>query len=167
MRHNLFTAFYCKPCLTKRNLIFAETTIAHMVAEKFRLSLITLLLLVLCSCSFAQNNNQLSPKEFSKVIASDGVQLIDVRTPDEYEQEHLESAINSDWNGDVFDEETSVLDKNKPVYVYCQSGNRSAKAAAHLRKAGFKEVYELKGGMKAWQLELLTAPPKTEKDEEE
>ena len=44
-----------------------------------------------------------------------------------------------------------VLDKEKPVYLYCRSGKRSASAAEKLKEAGFTEVYNLKGGILAWK----------------
>ena len=146
-----------------------------MLTHPFRLFLLTAQLLFLFSCSYAQKGQQLTPVEFSKRIADDDAQVLDVRGADEYEKEHIADASNIDWNGDSFEEETSTLDKEKPVYIYCNSGNRSAKAAMHLRKAGFKNVYELKGGMTAWEREVLRKAPAekkekddtSEKDEEE
>lgn len=137
-----------------------------MRSTKFRLSILTSLLLTIFSCSYGQKNFQLSPKEFSKALTADNVQLVDVRTSEEYDKEHIDEAVNIDWQGDSFDEETQALDKNKPVYVYCRSGKRSAEAAEHLRKAGFKAVYEMKGGMEAWQNDLFKAAPVKEEDEE-
>ncbi|WP_276134030.1 rhodanese-like domain-containing protein [Polluticoccus soli] len=137
-----------------------------MLSNKFRLSILTSVLLTIFSCSYGQKNFQLSPKEFSIALASNEVQLVDVRTDEEYDQEHLDKAINIDWKGDSFDEEVEALDKSKPVYVYCRSGNRSAEAAEHMRKAGFRQVYEMKGGMEAWQHDLFKKAPAKEEDEE-
>jgi len=119
------------------------------------------------SCSYAQKGS-LSPKEFSKAMdAATDAQLLDVRTPEEFEEGHIENALNIDWNGDSFDEEISKLDKTQPVFIYCRSGNRSNDAAAHMQKAGFKNIYKLKGGMIAWERERILKAPGKDKDEEE
>jgi rhodanese-related sulfurtransferase len=120
--------------------------------RNFKLSLFVVLLMSLFSCSYAQKGNELSPKEFDKALKIEKQpQLVDVRTPDEYNELHIEGAENIDWNGDDFDEEVSRLDKTQPVYVYCQSGRRSAKAAKHMRELGFTKVYELQGGILGWE----------------
>lgn len=78
-------------------------------------------------------------------------QLIDVRTPGEFESGHIEGAHNVDWMDDAaFDRGVAELDPEKPVLVYCQAGVRSADAAAALEKRGFKKVYDLKGGYGDW-----------------
>jgi rhodanese-related sulfurtransferase len=98
------------------------------------------------------NSGVLPPKTFAqKIESSQPKVLIDVRTPDEYAQGHIKDAINIDWDGDQFNAETDKLDKSTPVYVYCYAGGRSSSAAKALQKKGFKEVYDLKGGMEAWR----------------
>ena len=74
--------------------------------------------------------------------------LIDVRTPDEYAQGHLEGAINIDLGQASFDEEIAKLDKQAAYTVYCRSGNRSAQAAKRMQAAGFTQVMEA-GGVEA------------------
>jgi rhodanese-related sulfurtransferase len=99
-----------------------------------------------------KNKRELSPAQFTKTIKEQpSATVIDVRTPEEYSEGHLPNAINYDWNGDDFDEQVSQLDKEKPVLVYCRSGKRSASAASALRAQGFKQVYELKGGITEWK----------------
>ena len=78
------------------------------------------------------------------------MQLIDVRTAKEYKNGHIPNSQNLDFlNGD-FQKGISSLDKEKPVYVYCKSGNRSGKAAAALKEKGFTKVFDLEGGYSAW-----------------
>lgn len=89
-------------------------------------------------------------------------QVLDVRTPGEFEKGHLEHAMNIDWNGSSFQRETATLDKSKPVFVYCLSGGRSAAAAEQLRADGFKEVYELKGGLMKWRAAGLSETTENE-----
>ncbi len=75
--------------------------------------------------------------------------LLDVRQPGEYEQEHIPGAklVPLPKLTDSYDE----LDKNKPVIVYCAIGGRSRVAAQMLSGEGFEEVYNLSGGIKAWE----------------
>lgn len=96
--------------------------------------------------------SNLSATEFdAKLKSESNPQLIDVRTPQEFEQGHLMHASNINWKDSNFGTQISSLDKTKPVYVYCLSGNRSSSAAAKMRSDGFTEVYELSGGITAWR----------------
>src|SRR5690606_6052387 len=82
----------------------------------------------------------------------DGVQLLDVRTPEEYQQGHLENAMLANWKDkEEFMRRISAMDKSKPVYIYCLSGGRSAAAKKALEAEGFAKVVELKGGITAWR----------------
>lgn len=122
------------------------------------------LLLTLQSCvaqsDIKSEKHLIDTKEFSEGIQNpDQVQILDVRTPGEYTQGHLPNAINYDWLGNDFEEQSKNLDKSKPVYLYCQSGRRSAQAADKLVSQGFK-VYELKGGILNWRSKNL--PESTE-----
>ena len=112
------------------------------------------LFLVLYSCSSqAQSNDHLlPPTEFKKKVeTTDRAVIVDVRTPDEYKDGHLANAVNMNWNDDAFGQQIKSLDKNAPVFVYCYAGGRSSAAAKELRKQGFKEVYDMKGGISAWR----------------
>jgi thioredoxin 1 len=98
-----------------------------------------------------QAQKQLTTEEFEKQLAkSADVQLLDVRTPDEYGEGHLAKAANVDYKSPDFRERIAKLDKSKPVYVYCLSGGRSAAAATALHEVGFKEIYDMKGGYLKW-----------------
>ncbi len=72
--------------------------------------------------------------------------LLDVRTPEEYSEGHIEGALNLDIYDKQFSIELDKLDKTKPVYVYCKSGGRSSNASEIMKEKGFKEVYNLVGG---------------------
>ena len=122
------------------------------------LSFLTLAILSASSCS-SNSTGKLSlvnPKEFSeKLTATPEAQLIDVRTPEEFQAGALENARNIDWNSSDFTNQLADLDKNAPVFVYCLSGGRSAEASQALLENGFKEIYELDGGFMAWTNEGL------------
>ena len=94
----------------------------------------------------------LDPATYKKAISSGKTQLIDVRTAKEYASGRIANAINIDlFRPGHFRTKTEQLDKNKPVYLYCRSGQRSLKAARKLIRWGFKEVYDLEGGILKWQ----------------
>ncbi len=106
-----------------------------------------------CNTLQSQNSGTLLPAvEFSeKLNGLPSAPVIDVRTAEEFSKGHLLNARNIDWSGHDFQKLISTLDKSKPVFVYCLSGGRSAKAADQMRSDGFKEVYELKGGIMKWR----------------
>ncbi|MBR4263193.1 MAG: MBL fold metallo-hydrolase [Paludibacteraceae bacterium] len=92
------------------------------------------------------------PDEFEQAIAEPDVQLVDVRTPDEYEQGHIVGAMNIDWKSDAFaDEAAQMLDKSKTVAVYCRGGRRSHEAGNKLYTMGYTHIVELQGGLEAWK----------------
>ena len=98
--------------------------------------------------SKANNNiNVLEVSVFKQAVSKNKVQLIDVRTANEYHANRIKKAKNIDIFSSKFTLEVNKLDKEKPVYVYCRSGGRSKRASKTLSKLGFKEIYDLKGGI--------------------
>ena len=95
-------------------------------------------------------NATISVDEFEKKLSEKDIQLIDVRTPEEFNQGHLKGALNYDINSNRFQSQISKLSKNKIVLVYCLSGGRSAAASELLVTQGFKEVYNMQGGIMKW-----------------
>ena len=77
--------------------------------------------------------------------------VLDVRTPAEFAAGHIAGAIDIDLTAATFAGEAAKLDPQTPYLVYCHSGNRSAQAVAFLKQHGFKSIYELQGGIAAWQ----------------
>lgn len=78
------------------------------------------------------------------------IQLIDVRTPEEFFENNIEGSQNIDISSKDFEQKVAQLDQNKPIYVYCRKGSRSRKAAQKLEDLGFTEIYDLKGGILEW-----------------
>ena len=94
----------------------------------------------------------ISPQEvYDAVYNSEKVQLIDVRTQDEFSEGHISSSQNVCVTDDDFKEKAAKLNKDQPVYVYCKSGGRSARAAKILKDMGFKEIYDMQGGITNWE----------------
>jgi thioredoxin 1 len=99
-------------------------------------------------------NQVLTAKAFAEAIKSAN-NIIDVRTPSEFESGHINGAVNIDWNADGFEKSMAQYQKEAPIYVYCLSGGRSGQAAQFLRQSGYTKVYELEGGMMAWRSNQL------------
>lgn len=93
---------------------------------------------------------RVSVNEAKTVLLKEGIQVIDVRTPAELEGGVIEGAANINFQSPTFDAELEKLDKEKPVFVYCQGGVRSASAAKKMKAKGFKEIYDLAGGFSKW-----------------
>lgn len=92
----------------------------------------------------------LENEEFaSKMSEVNGI-LIDVRTPEEFNEGHIEGAINLDYNSGAFESYVDSLDVTSPVFVYCHAGGRSGKARDILKDRNFLEVYNLKNGYGNW-----------------
>jgi rhodanese-related sulfurtransferase len=108
-----------------------------------------LVFLLLFACSEKKTDTLLTPADFeSQYKATEGAILLDVRTVEEVKAGALAGAINIVYD-DAFADKLSTLE-NKPIFIYCGSGIRSAKAATILKEKGYNEVYEMDGGMKAW-----------------
>lgn len=118
-------------------------------------SLLLLVVILLGSCNSKPQvlNTTLSANDFAnKLKQLPKAHIIDVRTPEEFSKGHLQDALNIDWQNNHFEKEISGLDKSDPILVYCLSGGRSAAAANMMRNMGFKEVYEMEGGILNWRI---------------
>lgn len=89
----------------------------------------------------------LSSEAFKAQTENKKVQLIDVRTPNEYKIGHLKGSKNIDFYSSKFNTEINKLNKEKAVYLYCRSGSRSRQSSNKLAAMGFTEIYDLKGGI--------------------
>lgn len=82
---------------------------------------------------------------------SKNLQIIDVRTPEEFDESCLKGAKMIDIRSADFDQQIAALDKEASYLVYCRSGRRSADAVAKMRAAGIKDILEIEGGIASWQ----------------
>ena len=113
--------------------------------------LLTLFAVAFTSTASAQT---LTTAEFdAKLKQTPAPQLLDVRTTGEFGGGHLPDALNLDVRNPAFGDSLARFDKTRPVFVYCLSGGRSAKAAEQMRAQGFS-VYELQGGYLKWTTQL-------------
>lgn len=103
--------------------------------------------------SFAQkqkSHKDISVAKLERKLKKKNIQLVDVRTEKEFNESCVEKALNINIEQADFESKIQHLDKNKPVYVYCRSGKRSDKAAKKMETLGFKKIYDVKGGILAW-----------------
>ena len=127
------------------------------------------LLFCLNSCGEPDSNGKeelsstietVSPKTFKEMLADvTSPQLIDVRTPEEVALGKLEKSVNLNWKSAGFDTQIKMLDTSQVVFVYCNSGGRSAKAARKLASIGFPKVVNMSGGYKEWSALGLNNEP--------
>ncbi len=97
----------------------------------------------------------ISPEGAKKMIDQGVVDVIDVRSPDEFSDGHIKGATNIDIYDPSFESSVMKLDVNKQYVVNCQSGGRSSSACAFMSRNGFKKVMNLEGGIAAWKREGL------------
>jgi thioredoxin 1 len=118
---------------------------------KFRLFLLSMVLGVV-SFANAQTVKTVVAADFEKKAAAMKDKIIlDVRTAEEYKEGHLSGATQIDYYGTDFKSQVSKLDRSKPVFVYCKGGGRSSSSCEILKDLGFKEVYNLQGGITDWK----------------
>ena len=126
-------------------------------------NMMLMLAFLLAACSGSSqspgaNGEQVSALEFKEKLTPKD-QLIDVRTPAEWAGGYIKGAKRINWFNSDFEHQVGALDKSKPVFVYCRSGNRSGKAMKLMQDLGFSMIYNLQGGVGAWSaagFELVT-----------
>ena len=118
----------------------------------------TILYILFAAIMMAGCNNSKATKyfdsvdatRFAEVIENEKVQIIDTRTPAEFNEGHIPGAVNIDIDGEEFEAKIAELDKSRPVAVYCRGGRRSKEAAEHMVSCGL-EVTELADGILSWE----------------
>ena len=126
--------------------------------SKILFSLIFLFTLFSGNAQNSENIKTVEVTAFAKEIkTTKKPQILDVRTPEEFAEGHINNAQNINWLGDQFIQDAEKQDKNKAVYVYCKSGKRSLKASEKLEELGFKKIYNLDGGYLKWNTVTKTA----------
>jgi rhodanese-related sulfurtransferase len=106
--------------------------------------------LLLAGCSSSSSAVDLSVSEFSSKVTEAGIITLDVRTPGEFNEGHIDGALLIDFQSGNFENEIASLDKSKTYAVYCRSGSRSGEAVKVMSDAGFTNLYNLNGGVIDW-----------------
>ena len=94
-----------------------------------------------------------SPEDAAATIADapENLVVLDVRTPEEFDEGHIDGAVMLDFYRDDFADELAKLDPDVPYVLYCRSGSRSGQTLAIMDSLGFTEVTEVDGGVINWQ----------------
>jgi rhodanese-related sulfurtransferase len=93
-----------------------------------------------------------TPDEAEKLIADKKVTILDVRSPEEFQEGHIKGAVNVNIADDDFEKKVQALDQTKPVLVHCEAGGRSSRALDELQgKVKFPQIYHLKSGFRGWK----------------
>jgi rhodanese-related sulfurtransferase len=90
----------------------------------------------------------LAPTEFKEKSANQTI--IDIRTPQEFSQGHIEGAVNINFYDSNFMDQIAKYDKNQPIFIYCRSGNRTSPASRKMADFGFTQINDLEGGILYW-----------------
>ena len=116
-----------------------------------KLLLILICGIILVGCSNENENNLINYKEAKEMMINDGAILIDVRTAEEYQKNHIEGATLLSLDTITKDQVATITtNKEDIIIVYCQSGKRSSQAKEQLKELGYKKVYDL-GAMSNWE----------------
>lgn len=117
----------------------------------------------ICACGGSEKTfKTVDAPVFAEGLRCDNPVLVDVRTPEEYAEGHLPDALNIDFKSDGFlASAESALGTDRPVYVYCRSGRRSAAAASQLAGKGYT-VVNLDGGIIDWEKRGFPVTTETE-----
>ena len=100
-------------------------------------------------------NNDITAQDAFELTTNNGseteIVFLDVRTPEEYNEGHIEGSENIDYNSKNFQTNVGELDKNRKYIVYCHSGMRSSRAVSVMKKLGFTDIQNLSGGIRKWK----------------
>lgn len=108
------------------------------------------ILILFIACAPNPNRVEVVGKETYLDLMEKQFQIIDVRTPTEYQEGHIDNALNVDFKSADFIKNIFKFDRNKTLLIYCRSGNRSGRASKIMDSLGFTKIYDLEGGFMNW-----------------
>ena len=114
-----------------------------------RIVFLSLIFVFACEPLNSPEINLITESDFIELRDSDYT-LIDVRTQDEFDLGHIDSAINLDFYSESFQNDILSLPKNETIVLYCRTNNRSTKTANILKENGYKEILVIRGGITEW-----------------
>jgi phage shock protein E len=118
-----------------------------------KLTLLVLITVLGISCntksqSQSDSRTVITPTEFKEKSVNQTI--IDIRTPQEFSEGHIEGAVNINYYDNNFLDQVAKYDKNQPIFIYCRSGNRTTSASKKIADFGFTKIYDLEGGILYW-----------------
>jgi rhodanese-related sulfurtransferase len=124
------------------------------------------IMLVFAAGCMGQDTRLLEPEAAAELMRENrgnpDFVILDVRTPEEFRQGYIENAVLIDYYAPDFRDRFARLDRDATIFMYCRSGNRSSHVLALADKLGFRQVFDLRGGIVAWKkagLPLVKADP--------
>lgn len=129
---------------------FVEFVTNHIILAGAFVALLTLLIIDLFGAKL-KGYPAVGPTEATQLINREDALVLDIREGNEFHSGHIVNALHIPMS--KLSDRQAELEKykSKPIIAVCRSGNRSGSACARLKKAGFENIYNLKGGMMAWQ----------------
>ena len=120
-----------------------------------------LFVFLLTSLSLHSQNTieSISYADYLNIDNSNDFIIIDVRTPEEHKIKRIKNSININFYDEKFIDLFKIYDKDENILIYCRSGRRSLEAVKNLSKKGFKNIYDLKGGILALDKSLVDFDP--------
>ena len=114
--------------------------------------LVLFIFTIICSCEINPSSsiNNVNILNLSELTRAGEYVLLDVRTNEERLNGYIANSTHIDYYDEAFYNKINLLDRNKPIYIYCKVGGRSSKAATKIINAGFKKVFNLEGGFLKW-----------------
>lgn len=113
------------------------------------------IMLISCNNNQAQQSasviENVDAKTFKKLVDAGNGIILDVRTPEEVSAGYINNASTINLYDADFNAKINLMQKDREIYVYCKSGGRSSEAAELLKENGFIKIYNLKGGISAWE----------------
>jgi rhodanese-related sulfurtransferase len=135
-----------------------------MIIQMNNMKTLSLTLLAICLWmpAYAQEKSEpqkkavvqnIKPEQFDALrkVDTNNIVVLDVRTKAENREGRIPGSVMLDFNSDNFEKEVAKLDKNKTYLVHCAAGGRSSRACKKMEQLGFKKLYNLEGGMGAWE----------------
>lgn len=116
-----------------------------------KLTILLFVAVLSISCNTKSKSDSISvitPTEFKEKSVNHTI--IDVRTPQEFSEGHIDGAVNINFFDKTFLDQMAKYEKNEPLFVYCKSGNRSGQASKKIADFGFTKIYDLEGGILYW-----------------
>lgn len=111
----------------------------------------TFILLVFAISGFSQSPVNVDAQKFNELIHAGNGVVLDVRTPQEYARGHIDGSTLINISDREFQSKIQLLQKDKPIYIYCLTGSRSRVAANYMAQTGFSKIYNLQAGILDWQ----------------
>lgn len=134
-----------------------DNTFYHQIFRKMQFKIMTFVMIIFMgiagACNFFETEiKSVSVKEAQELLNNDeSIIVVDVRTPAEYRSGFIGTARNFDISASDFEEKIQTLKKSDKIMVVCASGERSRNAANYLKEKGYRNIYEISGGMNEWK----------------